>query len=331
MDNTPVDNKPKVVWLDGEFVPWAQAQIHVMTNTMHYGTGVFEGIRCYATAQGPAIFRFPEHLKRLRNSGKVVGFSAPFDDDTLTDATKQLIIRNNLEECYIRPLVFIGDDSFGVNWLGNPIRVALVVFPWGAYLGEDGIKNGVRVKVSSFTRHHVNINMTKAKVVGNYVNSQLAKLDAVKDGYHEALMSDVDGYVVEGSGENIFIVEDGHLVTPPPGSILPGITRSTIMDLAREEGLKIREDRLTRDRIYTADEMFFTGTAAEVTPIREVDRREIGEGGAGPITKKLQKRYFDLVKGRDEKHLEWLDFVTVSGLTSATSTSRSPSAARSCS
>ncbi len=312
----PTEKNSEFIWLDGKIVPWKEAAVHVMTNTLHYGTGVFEGIRCYETPDGPAIMRFDEHWDRLYNSAKVVGFDVPFTKEETKKACKDLILRNGFEECYVRPLIFLGNDNFGVNWTGNRIRFSIIVWFWGAYLGEGALDQGVRVKVSSFTRHHPNISMTKAKVCGNYVNSQLAKLDAVQEGYAEALMCDVDGYVVEGTGENIFMIEKGKLITPPLGSVLPGITRECVIEIAENElGLEVKEDRISRDRIYMADEFFFCGTAAEVTPVREVDRRVIGAGKAGPFTKQIQQRYFDAVKGKDPKYTKWLDYVRVQDVT----------------
>ena len=321
MSKSPIEKTTEFVWLDGEIVPWAQAVVPMMTNTLHYGTGVFEGIRCYKTDEGPSIFRFHDHMVRLYNSAKVVGFEAPWPIEQTSAVTKELIVRNKLEECYIRPLIFLGSECYGVNWIGNSIRFAIVVYPWGTYLGEGALEKGVRVKVSSFTRHHVNVNMTKAKVCGNYVNSQLAKVEAVRDGYDEALMPDKDGFIVEGSGENLFILERGNLVTPPLGSILPGITRETIITLAEEMGLEVKEDRITRDRIYCAEEFFFTGTAAEITPIREVDRRKIGDGKPGKITKRLQEKFFAAVRGKDKSHPEWREIVKMTPRASETTSS----------
>lgn len=305
LDGTP----GKRIWMDGAMVDWADATVHVLTHTLHYGLGIFEGIRCYKTERGPAIFRLPEHIARLFQGVHIIGMQIPYAEEQLVTAIKQTIYENELQECYIRPLVYIGYGKMGLNPLGIPIRVAIAVWPWGAYLGEEGLASGIRVRISSYTRHHPNIMMTKAKVVGNYANSQLAKVEAIQCGYDEALLLDPAGYVAEGSGENLFIVRQGVLKTPPLMSILEGITRATVVELARVEGVPLREEPLSRDELYIADELFFTGTAAEITPVREVDKRVIGSGKPGPLTKRLQRQFFDIVHGKDERFKEWLTYL----------------------
>jgi branched-chain amino acid aminotransferase len=305
MDGTPGTR----IWMDGAMVDWDEARVHILTHTLHYGLGLFEGIRCYKTDRGPAIFRLPEHVSRLFEGAHIIGMPFPFTEDQITSAIKQTVRENVLEECYIRPLVYVGYGKMGLNPLGIPMRVAIAVWPWGAYLGEEGLASGIRVRISSFTRHHPNIMMTKAKVVGNYANSQLAKVEAVQTGYDEALLLDPAGYVAEGSGENVFIVRHDILKTPPLMSILDGITRASVIEVARLEGIPLREEPLSRDELYIADEMFFTGTAAEITPVREVDKRAIGTGKPGPLTKRLQRQFFDIVHGRDERFKEWLTYL----------------------
>lgn len=288
------------------------AQIHVLTHTLHYGLGVFfffEGIRCYNTAKGPAIFRHHEHIERLFKSAHIVYMKIPYTMEEIRQATFETIKANNLKECYIRPIAFYGTGAMGLNPLNNEVNVAIICWEWGAYLGEEGMKKGIRCKISSFNRHHVNVSMTKAKVCGNYVNSQLAKIEAILDGYDEALMLDVDGTVAEGSGENIFIVRKGIIKTPPSLGILEGITRDSVITIAKDLGLEVREEKISRDEVYIADEMFLCGTAAEITPVREVDRRTIGEGKPGPITRKLQEVFFKVVRGEDPKYQHWLDYV----------------------
>ena len=272
------------IWMDGKLIEWRDANIHVLTHTLHYGMGVFEGVRAYKTASGTAIFRLKEHTKRLFNSAKIFQMEIPFDRDTLEAAQLEVVRANNLESCYIRPIIWVGSEKLGVSAKGNTIHVAIAAWPWGAYLGDDGLAKGIRVKTSSFTRHHVNVSMVRAKASGWYVNSILANQEAIADGYDEALLLDVDGYVSEGSGENFFLVNNGKLYTPDLSSCLDGITRDTILTLARDFGIPVIEKRITRDEVYTCDEAFFTGTAAEVTPIRELDNRTIGEGVRGPIT-----------------------------------------------
>ena len=297
------------IWMDGEFLPWDEAKIHVLTHSLHYGLGVFEGIRCYKTNRGPAVFRLDEHMKRLCDSAHIVGLNIPFDQKVLTKAVLEAIRANKVDACYIRPLVWLGYGSMGVNPAGAPVRTMIAVWKWGAYLGEEGLSKGIRVKVSSFTSHHPNSYMTGAKATGNYAVCQLAKMEAVQSGFDEALMLDPEGFVTQGSGENIFLVRDGVLKTPPLQGILRGITRETVMYLAREQGLEIEVEAFARDEVYVADEAFFTGTAAELTPIREVDNRMIGDGKPGPITKRLQDAFFAVVNGRDEGHLGWLTIV----------------------
>ena len=279
----------KKIWMDGKFVNWADANVHILTHTLHYGTGAFEGIRCYRTKKGPAIFRLKEHVDRLFDSCRILNMEMPFTPAQITKAIKDSIKVNKLKECYIRPLVYLGYGAMGLYAKENPVKVAIAVWPWGAYLGDDGIKNGIRVKVSSFTRLHVNVTMTKSKTCGDYVNSTLAKSEAIACGYDEALILDTNGLVSEGTGQNIFIVREGVLITPPLPSVLEGITRKSIIEMAGKAKIEVRETNFTRDEVYIADEAFFTGTAAEVTPIRELDGRTIGNGKPGPITKKLQK------------------------------------------
>ncbi|MFL9873253.1 branched-chain amino acid transaminase [Paraburkholderia megapolitana] len=295
------------IWMDGKLIDWRDAKIHVLTHTLHYGMGVFEGVRAYQAADGStAIFRLQEHTKRLLNSAKIFQMDVPFDHETLAAAQREVVRENKLEKGYIRPLIWIGSEKLGVSAKGNTIHVAIAAWPWGAYLGEDGLNKGIRVKTSSFTRHHVNVSMVRAKASGWYVNSILANQEAVTDGYDEALLLDVDGYVSEGSGENFFLVNNGKLYTPDLASCLDGITRDTIITLARDAGIQVIEKRITRDEVYTCDEAFFTGTAAEVTPIRELDNRTIGNGARGPITEKLQAGFFEIVAGKNPKYAHWL-------------------------
>lgn len=297
------------IWYDGKLVDWREANTHVLTHTLHYGMGVFEGVRAYETARGPAVFRLQDHTDRLFRSAKILGMDLPFSKGEINQAHLDVVKANQLKSCYFRPMAFYGSGKLGVAPMKNDVRVIVAAWPWGAYLGEEGLEKGIRVKTSSFTRHHVNITMCKAKANGNYMNSILANNEATADGYDEALLLDVDGFVAEGSGENIFIVRKGKLYTPDLTSALEGITRDTIVQLAAEMGLELIEKRITRDEVYSADEAFFTGTAAEVTPIRELDRRPIGEGVRGPITTELQKRYFACVKGQDESHADWLTYI----------------------
>jgi branched-chain amino acid aminotransferase len=298
-----------LIWLDGEMVPWREAKTHVLTHTLHYGMGVFEGVRAYRTDRGPAIFRLSDHTDRLFNSAQILGMRIPWDRDTLNDAQRAVVRKNGLASAYIRPMCFYGSEGMGLRADNLQVHGMVAAWEWGAYLGEDNMKNGIRIKVSSFTRHHVNITMCRAKANGNYMNSMLALQEALRDGYDEALLLDAEGYVMEGSGENVFIVRDGVIYTPDLTSALDGITRKTVMTLCEELGIQVVEKRITRDEVYIADEAFFTGTAAEVTPIREVDGRMIGHrtgGGRGPITERLQSLYFDQVHGRRDEHPEWL-------------------------
>jgi branched-chain amino acid aminotransferase len=300
--------KTEKIWMDGELVPWEDAKIHVLSHGLHYGTGYFEGIRCYELADGrSAVFRLQEHMRRLADSGKILGFPLPYSVEQMCQATVQVIRANKLKACYIRPLAFLGLGELGIYAPNNPVNVCIAVWPWGAYLGDEGIKNGIRAKVSSYTRHHVNATMTKSKTSANYVNSVLAKAEVKKAGYDEAIMLDTEGYVSEASGENIFIVRHGKIKTTPLTSILPGITRESIITLARDQGYQVIEERFTRDEIYIADEAFFTGTAAELTPIREVDDRQVGAGRRGPVTEDIQNTFFDVIKGKaSEKYASWL-------------------------
>ncbi len=302
-------NKTEKIWMDGKFVKWDDANVHVMTHTLHYGLGLFEGIRCYKTPKGPAIFRLDEHVKRLFQSAHIFLMDIPFTEAEIKKAIIDTVKINKLQECYIRPLVYIGYGAMGLYPKGNPVRVAISAWPWGAYLGDEGMEKGIKVKVSSYIRNHVNSNMSRGKICGYYVNSQIAKKEAITAGYDEALLLDTEGYVSEGSGENIFIVRNGILKTTPLTSILEGITRDSIITIARDSGIVTKEEKFTRDEVYICDEAFFTGTAAEVTPIRELDGRAIGEGKRGKITKKLQTIFFDAVKGRKKKYESWLTHI----------------------
>ncbi|MEJ2465607.1 MAG: branched-chain amino acid transaminase [Candidatus Thiodiazotropha sp.] len=298
-----------VIWLDGEMVPWREAKTHVLTHTLHYGMGVFEGVRAYHAEQGTAIFRLQEHTDRLFRSAHILSMPMPFDRETLNKAQKAAVRENNLDSAYIRPMCFYGSEGMGLRADNLKVHCMVAAWEWGAYLGAENMEKGIRIRVSSFTRHHVNITMCRAKANGNYMNSMLALQEALHDGYDEALLLDAEGYVMEGSGENIFIIRDGVIYTPDLTSALDGITRKTVIELAQEMGYQVVEKRITRDEVYIADEAFFTGTAAEVTPIREVDNRAIGSGTRGPITERLQKTYFDLVHGRLDTHQDWLDLV----------------------
>ncbi len=297
------------IWYDGELVPWRTAQTHVLTHTLHYGLGVFEGVRAYETAGGTAIFRLQDHTRRLFNSAHILGLSIPWDQDTLNAAHCEVLRVNHLTSAYIRPMIFYGSEGMGLRADNLQVHGIIAAWQWGSYLGEANMQRGIRVRVSSFTRHHVNVTMCRAKANGNYMNSMLALQEALRDGYDEALLLDAQGYVMEGSGENIFIIRDGVLYTPDLTSALDGVTRKTVITLAHELGLTVIEKRITRDEVYIADEAFFTGTAAEVTPIREIDGRQIGTGSRGCITEQLQQRFFDLVQGRSNTHSEWLTMV----------------------
>ncbi len=298
-----------VIWYDGKMVNWRDATTHVLTHTLHYGMGVFEGVRAYKTDKGTAIFRLKEHTDRLFRSAHILGMKMPYSKEELMAAQLAAVRDNNLESAYLRPMAFYGAEAMGISAKTLSTHVIVAAWKWGAYMGQDALDNGIRVKTSSFSRHHVNITMCKAKANGNYMNSILAHQEAAQDGYQEALLLDVDGFVAEGSGENVFIVRNGKLYTPDLTSALEGITRDTIVQLATELGIPVIEKRITRDEVYGADEAFFTGTAAEVTPIRELDNRAIGAGTAGPITKQLQKLYFDVVTGKSAKHEHWLTLV----------------------
>lgn len=295
--------------MNGSFVAWNDANVHILTHSIHYGTGVFEGIRCYKTDSGSAVFRLPEHVNRFFESAHILQMDMPFTRNAVSDAILETISINKIDACYIRPLAYIGYGAMGIFPKENPVQVSIAIWPWGSYLGEEGLKNGIRVKISSFNRPHVNATMVRSKTTANYANSLLAKREALKNGYDEAMLLDTDGYVAEGSGENVFMVRKGIIKTPPLTSILEGITRETVMQLAAERGIRVVEERFTRDELYIADEAFFTGTAAEITPIREVDDRMIGAGKPGPITKQLQSAFFDIVHGRDTRHGEWLTYL----------------------
>jgi branched-chain amino acid aminotransferase len=302
-----MDDRDGKIWMDGQMVDWRDAKIHVLSHTLHYGCGAFEGVRAYKTAQGTAIYRLQEHTQRLFNSAKILRMNIPFSLEEVMQAQKDVVRLNNLESCYIRPLTWIGSQKLGVSPKGNKIHIMVAAWAWGAYLGEEGMKRGIRVKTSSFTRHHVNITMTQAKAVSNYTNSILANMEALDEGYDEALLLDAAGFVSEGAGENIFVVKDGVVYTPDlSAGALNGITRNTIFHICKDLGLELVQKRITRDEIYISDEAFFTGTAAEVTPIRELDRIQLGAGSRGPITEKIQTAFFDIVNGRNPKYSAWL-------------------------
>ena len=304
-----MDDRDGKIWFNGQLIEWRDAKTHVLTHTLHYGMGVFEGVRAYETAEGPAIFRLQEHTKRLFNSAKILGMKLPYTQDEINQAHIDVVKANNLHSCYFRPMAYYGAAKLGVAPQADDVQVILAAWPWGAYLGEEGMKRGIRVRVSSFTRHHPNIHMIKAKANGNYLNSILANTEATRDGYAEAILLDAHGYVAEGSGENIFVVNEGRLYTPALDVALDGITRKSVIAIAEEMGLPVIEKRITRDELYAADEVFFTGTAAEVTPIREIDNREIGIGERGPITTEIQQRYFDIVEGKNPAYRHWLTYV----------------------
>ena len=301
---------PELIWFNGSLVPWEQANVHVLTHTLHYGTGVFEGIRAYKGARGKtAVLKLSAHIDRLFMSAHIAGIEIPYGKDEIREAVFSVLKKNGLEEAYIRPIVFLGHGSMGLLPVDNPVSVAVAAWVWGAYLGDDGIKNGIRTKISSFTRMHVNSFMTKAKICGNYVNSVLAKQEAISTGFDEALLLDAEGYVAEGSGENIFIVRGGTIKTPPLTSALEGITRACVIEIARDRGMSVEQQRFTRDELYTADEVFLTGTAAEITPVREVDNRMIGDGKPGDVTKILQETFFEITRAENGKYKEWLETV----------------------
>ncbi|MSQ52418.1 MAG: branched-chain amino acid transaminase [Betaproteobacteria bacterium] len=294
------------IWHDGKLVPWREATTHVLTHSLHYGLAVFEGVRAYKTVDGTAIFRLREHTERWFNSGKIYMMQLPYDRETLMEAQKEVVRANKLEECYIRPIAFYGSEKMGVSPKGATVHVSIAAWPWGAYLGAEGLEKGIRVKTSSFSRHHVNVNMARAKFSGTYANSILANLEATEHGYDEALLLDTEGFVAEGAGENLFVVKNGKIFEPEIASALMGITRDSIITLARDLGYEVAARRMTRDDIYIADEAFFTGTAAEVTPIRELDGRVIGDGKRGPITTRIQQMFFDVIRGKIAKHRDWL-------------------------
>ena len=294
------------IWKDGHMIEWRDATLHMLTHSLHYGMAIFEGVRAYKTVDGTAIFRLKEHTQRLFNSAKIFQMQMPYDMETLMAAQLDVVRANKLESCYIRPLAWIGSEKMGVSARGNTIHVSIAAWPWGAYLGEEGLAKGIRVKTSSFTRHHVNVSMVRAKASGYYINSILANQEVTAEGYDEALLLDTEGYVSEGAGENVFIVKAGKIYTPDLASCLDGITRDSVLTMARDLGIEIIEKRITRDEIYCADEAFFTGTAAEVTPIRELDNRTIGTGSRGPVTEKLQSLFFDVVGGEATKYKHWL-------------------------
>ncbi|MCW5835900.1 MAG: branched-chain amino acid transaminase, partial [Labilithrix sp.] len=300
--------KLQQIWVDGELVPWDDAQVHLLTHSFHYGLGAFEGIRCYKRADGKSyIFRLREHIDRLFDTCKMVLLQPKFTREQIMRACADTLKANSLEEGYLRPVVFLGEGAMGIYAPNNPVRATVIAWKWGAYLGDEALKSGIRCKVSSFARHHVNVSLAKAKMMGQYTNSVLAKREAKLGGYDEAILLDPNGYVSEGSGENIFVVKKGKLITPDlSSSILEGITRDTVITLAREMGLTVQETRITRDQLWLADEVFFTGTAAEITPVREIDDRAVGDGVVGPVTKKLQAKFFDVVRGSDTSHSEWL-------------------------
>jgi len=306
MDLTPT----KFIWMDGKFVPWNKANIHVLTHTLHYGLGVFEGIRCYETPKGSAVFRLKEHILRLENSAKIVGMKLPYSVDRLVRAVNDTVKANCIKECYIRPIAYYGYGVMGLNPKGADVNVAIAVWPWGTYLGEEGLENGIRAKISPWRRIHSSILPPDAKVVANYANSILAKVDALNSGYDEAILLNMKGDVAEGPGENLFMVKSGKLITPPLSSgALGGITRDSIIKIARDERIDFKEQNISPKYLYSADEAFFTGTAAEVTPIRAIDGRKIGNGRRGPITEKLQRIFFNTVRGKEKKYEKWLDYV----------------------
>ncbi len=304
-----MSDRDGVIWLDGELVPWREAKVHVLTHTLHYGMGVFEGVRAYETDRGPAIFKLQEHTKRLFNSAKILRMDIPWDHDTLCDVQKTVVKENGLDSAYLRPMCFYGSEGMGLRADNLTVHCMVAAWEWGSYLGKENMERGIRIKTSSFTRHHPNIAMCKAKANGQYINSMLALQEALQDGYDEALLLDTEGYVAEGSGENFFIVRNGQIFTPDLTSALDGITRQTVLSLAQEINVPIIEKRITRDEVYIADEAFFSGTAAEITPIREVDNRAVGDGGRGPITEKLQTMFFDAVQGKSEPHKKWLTYL----------------------
>lgn len=309
MNITPISDKDGFIWMDGEWIPWREANTHILTHSLHYGMGVFEGIRAYNTPKGTAIFRLQDHTKRLFESAHILQMTMPFDEQTLNEIQCEALIKNNLSTGYIRPLCYLGAEGMGLRAEHLKTHVAVAAWHWGAYLGQDNLENGIKVRTSSYTRHHVNSMMCKAKATGNYLNSMLALREAVSGGAEEALLLDTQGYIAEGSGENIFLVKNNIIYTPELTACLAGITRETIITLAKELSFEVIERSMTRDEVYIADEAFFTGTAAEVTPIRELDDRKIGTGKPGKVTLLLQRLYFDQVQGKRKEHPEWLTYI----------------------
>ena len=304
-----MEDRDGLIWMDGGYVPWREAKVHVLTHTLHYGLGCFEGVRAYKTERGTAIFRLEDHTDRLFDSAQILSIKIPYDKETLNRVQREIIARNGLESAYVRPLVYYGSEGLGLHATTLSVHVAIATWEWGAYLGAENLERGIRVRTSSFSRHHINAAMGKAKANGQYINSILALSEALSDGYDEALLLDPQGFVAEGSGENFFMLRDNVIYTPALTSALPGITRDSVITLAKDLGYSVQERLITRDEVYIADECFFTGTAAEVTPIREVDRRTIGSGHRGPVTEALQSAYFDQVQGRKNSHPEWLTYV----------------------
>ena len=297
------------IWYDGKLVPWRDATTHVLTHSLHYGLAVFEGVRAYHTTDGTAIFRLGEHTQRLLNSGKIYMMDIPYSKEVLMEAQKEVVRANKLESCYLRPIAFYGSEKMGISTLGATVHVAIAAWTWGAYLGQDGLEKGIRVKTASYARHHVNVTMPRAKLSGTYPNSILANLEVTRQGYDEALLLDTQGFIAEGAGENLFVIKDGVIYEPEIASALTGITRDSVIQIARELGLEVQSRRLTRDDVYIADEAFFSGTAAEITPIRELDDRTIGKGQRGPITARIQARFFEIVGGRAPEYNHWLSYI----------------------
>ncbi|MGH6611806.1 MAG: branched-chain amino acid transaminase [Burkholderiaceae bacterium] len=309
-----MSDRDGLIWYDGKLVDWRDATTHVLTHSLHYGLAVFEGVRAYSTSAGPAIFRLKEHTERLFNSAKIFMMQIPFSPEQIFEAQREVVRANKLDSCYLRPIAFYGPEKIGVSPKGAQVHVAIAAWPWGAYLGEEGLEKGIRVKTSSFQRHHINVSMVRSKTAGHYVNSILANMEAVNDGYDEALLLDTQGFVAEGAGENLFIVKNGQVFEPEMVSGLTGITRATVLELANDLGYPVTMKPMTRDDVYLADEAFFTGTAAEITPIRELDRRVLGAGQRGPITEKIQSLFFDAVNGRAAKYKQWLTPVNESSV-----------------
>lgn len=297
------------IWMNGKLLPWKEANIHILTHTLHYGTGVFEGIRCYNTEKGPAVFRLKDHISRLMKSADIMQIKVPYKEEELFDAVKETVKANKLNECYIRPIVYYGYGKMGLDTVDAKVDVSIAAWPWGAYLGEEGIKNGIKARISSYRRHYVKEELAKSKTTGYYTISTLAKMEALNTGFNEAIMLDLEGNVCECTGENLFIVKDSKLITPPTKYALVGITRDSIMQIAKDSGVEMGEEFFDKEALYSADEVFLTGTAAEVTPIREIDKKQIGEGKPGPVTKKLQEKFFEVIRGKDTKYEKWLDFV----------------------